>query len=474
MLPAIFVGWGLYFLLGANGAALGKTAIAAPTGTRVRHDHDDHRPGDGRRARLLGPRAVDRHHRGGARRALDHRRGRSLRPRAGVRCYASVFFWWIATGLDNYVPDGKGPHTAAAITRAITNKPLANGTGAFGGLISMSWPWVGVSVFVSLVVGSLFGVVSVQLAGVLGRIGAKPAADEPPRSAEHAPRPPRRPPARPRPACGGRAGAGRPRSGRAVADRRRAAARRALGSGQRDHRPGQLEQRQRAAADPRDGLDDLAPPISAASALRRARRAATPRASPAPGSLGARRSRCSRSVASSAASESLSIRSARASGCARAAATASARPTISPACGPPSSLSPQKQTSAAPAATERRTSGSSCSVDQRAGADVVDHRHAELAQRLDRHVLDEPELAEVRLVHAQDRARRPAPSGALVVREPRPVGGPDLDQPRARLRDHVRHAEAAADLHQLPARDHDLAAGPPPPPPPAAPRPRRC
>src|ERR1700749_4680436 len=32
-LPAIFVGWGLYFMLGASRAALGKTAIAAVTGT---------------------------------------------------------------------------------------------------------------------------------------------------------------------------------------------------------------------------------------------------------------------------------------------------------------------------------------------------------------------------------------------------------------------------------------------------------
>ena len=49
---------------------------------------------------------------------------------------------------------------------------------------------------------------------------------------------------------------------------------------------------------------------------------------------------------------------------------------------------------------------------------------------------------------------------ALVVGQPRAVRRPDLDQPRARLGDHVRHAEAAADLDQLPARDDDLAARP--------------
>ena len=49
---------------------------------------------------------------------------------------------------------------------------------------------------------------------------------------------------------------------------------------------------------------------------------------------------------------------------------------------------------------------------------------------------------------------------ALVVGQPRAVRRADLDQPRARLRDHVRHAEAAADLDELAARDDDLAPGP--------------
>ena len=99
-----------------------------------------------------------------------------LAPAPAFCCYASVFFWWIATGLDNFVPDGKGPHTAAAITSAITDKPLAAGTGAFGGLLSMSWTAVVLSIFVSLVVGSLFGLLSVKLAGLFGRVGAaKPA-----------------------------------------------------------------------------------------------------------------------------------------------------------------------------------------------------------------------------------------------------------------------------------------------------------
>jgi hypothetical protein len=100
-------------------------------------------------------------------------------PAPAFCCYAAVFFWWIATGLDNFVPGGKGPHTAEAITAAITNKPLAAGTGAFGGLLSMSWLAVVVSIFVSLVVGALFGALSVRLAGVLAPLGASRKAEPP-------------------------------------------------------------------------------------------------------------------------------------------------------------------------------------------------------------------------------------------------------------------------------------------------------
>ena len=122
---------------------------------------------------------------------------------------------------------------------------------------------------------------------------------------------------------------------------RRRAARRPAGVGERDDRAGQLERRQRAAADAGDRLDHELGAGDQRGEPRRARARRRRGASPAPGSRPARRG-AARSVASSAASESLSIRRARASGCSRAASTASARPTSSPACGPPSSLSPEK------------------------------------------------------------------------------------------------------------------------------------
>ena len=47
-------------------------------------------------------------------------------------------------------------------------------------------------------------------------------------------------------------------------------------------------------------------------------------------------------------------------------------------------------------------------------------------------------------------------SRALVVRPARPVGRPDLDEAATRLGHDLRDAEAATDLDELTARDHDL------------------
>ncbi len=174
-LPAIFVGWGLYFLLGGAGAAFGKTVIAALTGTI-----------GATITMAIGPKLADSPDFWGLGVMIGITAAALIvlstvveddrfAPAPAFCAYASVFFWWIATGLDNFVPAGKGPHTAEAVTAAITNKPLSAGTGAFGGLLSTPWQWVAVTVLVSLVVGAVFGLVSVWLAGVLGKVGARSA-----------------------------------------------------------------------------------------------------------------------------------------------------------------------------------------------------------------------------------------------------------------------------------------------------------
>ena len=179
-LPAIFVGWALYFLLGGAGAAFGKTLIAALTGTI-----------GATLTMAIGPKLADSPDFWGLALMIGITAAALIvlstvveddrfAPAPAFCAYASVFFWWIATGLDNFVPGGKGPHTAEAVTAAITNKPLAAGTGAFGGLLSTPWQWVSITVLISLALGAVFGVASVRLAGVLGRLGARDAEPEVP------------------------------------------------------------------------------------------------------------------------------------------------------------------------------------------------------------------------------------------------------------------------------------------------------
>jgi hypothetical protein len=76
-------------------------------------------------------------------------------------CFAAVFLWWIATGLDGYVPNGGGVGSDVAALQA------APGAGAFGGLISTPWQWVWFDTFVTLVCGVVLGWVGAKLAAIL-------------------------------------------------------------------------------------------------------------------------------------------------------------------------------------------------------------------------------------------------------------------------------------------------------------------
>ena len=86
-----------------------------------------------------------------------------------------------------------------------------------------------------------------------------------------------------------------------------------------------------------------------------------------------------------AASLILSTRRARFIGLRLRRAIRSRRPTMKPACGPPKSLSPENVTRSAPSCIASATVGSWArpkrrEVDQRAGAEIVDERHAALAR----------------------------------------------------------------------------------------------
>ena len=87
-------------------------------------------------------------------------------------CFAAVFLWWIATGLDGYVPNGGG----ADNTVESLADPLTAGSGAFGGLLSTPWGWVWFNTWVTLVCGVILGIVSAKITAA---VTPKPRAAEP-------------------------------------------------------------------------------------------------------------------------------------------------------------------------------------------------------------------------------------------------------------------------------------------------------
>lgn len=77
-------------------------------------------------------------------------------------CFAAVFLWWIATGLDGWAPGGGGDGTL----EGLADKALA-GTGAFGGLISTPWGWVWFNSLVTMIAGVILGLLSGKIAALI-------------------------------------------------------------------------------------------------------------------------------------------------------------------------------------------------------------------------------------------------------------------------------------------------------------------
>jgi hypothetical protein len=183
VLPATFVTWGLYFALGANRKSLRTTLIAGTTGTVGAIVIMTLGPALAGLPSLWGIALAIALVGGGLvlLSALTDDGTFSAAP--AFACAAAVLFWWFATGLDNYVAGGSGPHTVAALGLALTKHPLAAGTGALGGLLSTPWQWVAISTWVSLLCGPLLGALSHVLAGAPARVGSRAAGQVTPRVA---------------------------------------------------------------------------------------------------------------------------------------------------------------------------------------------------------------------------------------------------------------------------------------------------
>ena len=143
------------------------------------------------------------------------------------------------------------------------------------------------------------------------------------------------------------------------------------------------------------------------------------------------------------------------------------RPTISPACGPPRSLSPENVTTSMPASIASRAVGS-CGRPQVSRSTSVPLPRSSISGRPFSRAsgtssaadtdLVKPVHRVVRGMDLHDRRGVGADRGGIVL-EMGAVGGADLDQPAAGAGHDVGDAEGAADLDELAARDDDLAAG---------------
>jgi hypothetical protein len=90
-------------------------------------------------------------------------------------CFAAVFLWWIATGLDGYVPEAVSG-SALSGDEFLAAMPGTGGTGAAAGLLSTPWYWVWFSTWVTLVCGCILGIVTAKItAAVTPKPKAAPA-----------------------------------------------------------------------------------------------------------------------------------------------------------------------------------------------------------------------------------------------------------------------------------------------------------
>lgn len=170
VVPAGFVTWGIFFMLGADNKAAAKTVIAAIVGSL------------GALATMfLGPKIADLPDFFGIAIAvavvalilvLAVPLSEKYNVAATFPPFASVIFWWIATGLDGWAPGGGGVGNSVAAL----GQPATAGAGAFGGVLSTPYVMVFVNILVTLIIGVIFGVASARLSGLLSP--RKAAADE--------------------------------------------------------------------------------------------------------------------------------------------------------------------------------------------------------------------------------------------------------------------------------------------------------
>jgi len=77
--------------------------------------------------------------------------------------FASVVFWWLATGADGWAENGGGVGNSV---KALGD-PMTAGTGAFGGVLSTPYIWVAINILVTLTIGCLLGAASQRITAAI-------------------------------------------------------------------------------------------------------------------------------------------------------------------------------------------------------------------------------------------------------------------------------------------------------------------
>lgn len=77
--------------------------------------------------------------------------------------FAACFGWWVATGIDNWAPNGGGVGSGLSSL----GDPSTAGSGAFGGVLSTPFGWVWISALATLICGVVLGIVSAKITALL-------------------------------------------------------------------------------------------------------------------------------------------------------------------------------------------------------------------------------------------------------------------------------------------------------------------
>jgi hypothetical protein len=172
VVPAAFVAWGFFFAAGADNGAFGKVVAASLTGglaalgAMAGASWTADLPDFWGIALWVGIFAIVL--------VLVGASGDWHYVPATFGAFASVFFWWTATGLDYWAADGGGVGNSL---KSLAD-PTTAGAGAFGGVISTPFVYVWLDITVSLLCGCVLGLLSVKLTALVTPAAAEDTARE--------------------------------------------------------------------------------------------------------------------------------------------------------------------------------------------------------------------------------------------------------------------------------------------------------